>query len=193
MGRKSQESQNVTGSLFFSSELTRNKWVRLVNINKAKGATTPIGSIPHSDLHSRVLLFESGGCQMQNPGLNYLLCHVIFCFHESSPSDHPVLTHDLNSLWCHITLYSKLPWVPGTIQYSSMIWTPCGATLHCTLHSHEFQGPSKYWQAAQFTAVVTSDPVTRFHIINEIKTKVACMENMAHRFYCIYLEKTKIN
>ena len=59
-----------------------------------------------------------------------------------SSRDHPIFTYDLNSLWWYITLYSTLPWVLGTIQYLPMIWTPCGATLHCTLHSHEFQGPS---------------------------------------------------
>ena len=66
---------------------------------------------------------------------------------QRSSMDHPGLTHDLNPLWCHITLY---PWVPGTIQYLPMIGTPCGDTLHWTLHSHEFQGPFNTYSWSKF-------------------------------------------
>ena len=67
--------------------------------------------------------------------------HYIVLSTSMSSRDYPVLTHNLNSLWCHITLYCPLAWALGITQYSPTIWTPCGATLHCTLHSHEFQGP----------------------------------------------------
>ena len=104
-----------------------------------------------------------------------LVAHYIVLYTPMSSRDHPVLTHDLNSLWWHITLYYTLPWVPGTIQYLPMIWTPSGGTLHCTLHSHEFQGPSKYWQAAQLTTVPTSDSET-------ISSFTTSNNNIATRF-----------
>ena len=45
-----------------------------------------------------------------------VVTHYIVLYTPMSSRDHLELTHDLNSLWCHTTLYSTLPWVPRTIQ-----------------------------------------------------------------------------
>ena len=79
--------------------------------------------------------------------------HYIVLYTPMSSRSQLILTHDLNSLWYHITLYSILPWVQGTIQYLPMIWIPCGATFHCTPHSHEFQEPSNTHPWSEFPVV----------------------------------------